>query len=89
VPTLPLCKVRFWSDTGELAVALRPVREPDLDVLFDQMRDPASVWMAAFTPDDPEDRQRFDAHMSRVLASPEGTMRAVTWGGNVVGSRRS
>lgn len=74
------------SGTGELAIALRPVRAPDLDLLFDQMRDPDSVWMAAFTPDDPDDRHRFDAHMSRVLASPEGTMRAVTWRGNLVGS---
>ena len=42
--------------------------------------------MAAFTPDDPNDRQRFDAHMSRVMKSPETTNRAIIWKGEVVGS---
>jgi hypothetical protein len=37
--------------------------------------------MAAFTPEDPHDRQRFDAHMSRVMKSPENTNRAITWKG--------
>jgi hypothetical protein len=30
-------------------VWLRPVEGADLDALSDQMRDPESVWMAAFT----------------------------------------
>jgi RimJ/RimL family protein N-acetyltransferase len=42
--------------------------------------------MAAFTPEDPDDRQRFDAHMARVMASPETTLRAITCGGELVGS---
>jgi len=42
--------------------------------------------MAAFTPEDPHDRQRFDAHMSRVMKSPENTNRAITWKGELVGS---
>ena len=42
--------------------------------------------MAAFTPEDPADRERFDAHMARVLQSPHNTNRVITWGGNVVGS---
>ena len=33
-------------------VALRPVGDAYLDALFDQMRDPESAWMAAFTADD-------------------------------------
>ena len=37
-------------------VALRPVEDSDLDALFDQMRDPESVLMAAFTAEDPDDR---------------------------------
>jgi hypothetical protein len=49
-------------------IALRPVEDADLDALFDQMRDPQSVWMAAFTADDPDDRDVFDAHMARVRA---------------------
>jgi hypothetical protein len=39
-------------------VTLRPIDDSDLDALFDQMRDPVSVQMAAFTTQDPEDGQR-------------------------------
>lgn len=67
-------------------VALRPVDDSDLDALFDQMRDPESVQMAAFTAKDPNDREAFDAHMSRVRAAPDVTMRAVSRGGRLVGS---
>lgn len=67
-------------------VELRPVEEADLDGLFEQMRDPVSVRMAAFTPDDPDDRQRFDAHMARVLSAPDNTNRAITCDGRLVGS---
>jgi RimJ/RimL family protein N-acetyltransferase len=67
-------------------VALRPIDDSDLDDLFDQMRDPESVWMAAFTAKDPNDREAFDAHMAKVRTSPDGTMRAVIRGGRLVGS---
>jgi hypothetical protein len=50
------------------------------------MRDPESVQMAAFTAKDPDDRQAFDAHMARVRASPDGTLRAITRDGRLVGS---
>lgn len=69
-----------------VAVALRPVEDPDLDGLFDQMRDPESVWMAAFTAEDPNDRGAFDAHMAKVRNSPDITMRAVTHDGQLAGS---
>lgn len=65
---------------------LRPVHESDLDALFRQSSDPESVRMAAFTSEDPADRQRFDAHMARVLGTPENTLRAITWKGDLVGS---
>jgi RimJ/RimL family protein N-acetyltransferase len=67
-------------------VALRPVEDADLDALFDQMRDPESVRMAAFTPEDPEDRGAFDAHMTRLRTSPDIILRAVTSDGELVGS---
>lgn len=67
-------------------IALRPVDDSDLDALFDQKRDPESVWMAAFTADDPSDRSAFDAHMARVRTSPDITLRAVTRDGKLVGS---
>ena len=67
-------------------IALRPVEDADLDALFDQMRDPEAVTMAAFTVEDPDDRDAFDAHMARVLNSPGITHRAVTCDGQLVGS---
>jgi hypothetical protein len=67
-------------------VALRPVEDGDLDALFEQMRDPEGVRMAAFTPEDPDDRNAFDAHMAGVRSSPGITLRAVTCNGRLAGS---
>jgi RimJ/RimL family protein N-acetyltransferase len=67
-------------------IALRPVEDADLDTLFDQMRDPEAVRMAAFTVKDPDDRHAFDAHMARVRNSPGITHRTITCDGLVVGS---
>jgi RimJ/RimL family protein N-acetyltransferase len=67
-------------------IALRQVEDGDLDALFAQMRDPESVAMAAFTPDDPDDRAYFDAHMRRVRTDPTITQRAITEDGRLVGS---
>jgi RimJ/RimL family protein N-acetyltransferase len=66
-------------------IALREVRDEDLDGIFEQMRDPEGVWMAAFTAKDPDDRAHFDAHMARVRAAPGVTMRAITRDGQLVG----
>jgi len=59
-------------------VVLRPVETTDLDAIFEQMRDPESVRMAAFTAKDPSDRSRFDAHMKMIMSSRDNTLRAVT-----------
>lgn len=67
-------------------IALRPMEDSDLDGLFDQMRDPESVRMAAFTPDDPDDRDAFDAKLARIRAAPDTTLLAITRDGELVGS---
>ena len=67
-------------------VALRPIEDDDLDRLFDMMRDPDSVWMAAFTAENPDDRAAFDAHRAKVSALPDVTERAVLSDGHLVGS---
>ncbi|QQQ78212.1 GNAT family N-acetyltransferase [Saccharothrix sp. 6-C] len=67
-------------------VALRPVRDADLDALFEQMRDPESVRMAAFTAEDPDDREAFDLHLAKIRAAHDTTLRAVTLDGRLVGS---
>jgi RimJ/RimL family protein N-acetyltransferase len=67
-------------------IALRLVENGDLDALFDQMRDPEAVRMAAFTTENPDDRRAFDAHMARVRNSPGITMRAITCDGQLAGT---
>lgn len=67
-------------------VALRPVEDSDLDALFEQMRDPESVRMAAFTAEDPDDRTAFDAHMAKIRTSPDTSIRAITVDDQLVGS---
>jgi len=67
-------------------IALRPVEDRDLDAIFEQMRDPESVRMAAFTAEDPNDRRAFDAHMAKIMSSSENWLRAVTFDGRLVGT---
>jgi RimJ/RimL family protein N-acetyltransferase len=92
------CEVRYRDDpfgvyylvasialAAAPVVALRPLEDRDLDLIFDQMRDPDSVHMAAFTAADPDDRAAFDAHMTMVTTSPDITWRAVTCDGKLAG----
>jgi RimJ/RimL family protein N-acetyltransferase len=67
-------------------VALRPIEDADLDVLFELMRDPESVRMAAFTAKDPDDRDAFDAQLAKIRAAADVTQRAVLRDGRLVGS---
>ncbi|MEU7474892.1 GNAT family N-acetyltransferase [Lentzea sp. NPDC042327] len=67
-------------------VTLREIEESDLDALFELMRDPESVRMAAFVADDPDDRAAFDAHWQRILARPDVTNRAVLADGRFAGT---
>ncbi|HEX4789335.1 MAG TPA: GNAT family N-acetyltransferase [Actinospica sp.] len=71
---------------AEHTIALREIAEADLEAVFRQMSDPESVRMAAFTPDDPSDREAFEAHMRKVLGDPENLTRAVTRDGELVGT---
>ena len=68
------------------AVLLRDVRSEDLDTFFEFFQDAESIVMAAFTPEDPSDRDAFDAHWGRILASETVTMQTVEISGEVAGS---
>ncbi|MCX5089413.1 GNAT family N-acetyltransferase [Streptomyces sp. NBC_00365] len=68
-----------------MEIALRPVHDSDLPVFYRQMNDPESLRMAAFTPEDPADRDAFDAHWTRVRAS-SAVLRTILADGDVVGS---
>ena len=67
-------------------ISLRFVKEQDLDAIFEQMRDPVSVQMAAFTAEDPNDRVAFDSHMEKVLTSSDVTHRVITIDERFVGT---
>ncbi len=58
-----------------MRVSLRPLVDADLDAVYEQMKDPGSVRMAAFTADDPADRHAFLVHMSRVREDPSAVQR--------------
>lgn len=67
-------------------IALREVRDADLPFFFAQTNDPEAIAMAAFTPADPSDRERFAAHWARIRRDPGIVARTVVGaGGEVVG----
>ena len=69
-----------------LDLHLREVEPEDLDVLFEQGRDPDAVAMAAFTAADPDDRQAFDARWERILGDEPVSVRAIVLDGRLAGS---
>jgi RimJ/RimL family protein N-acetyltransferase len=62
---------------------LRDVREDDLDVLFEQQREPEAVAMAVFPA---REREAFDAHWRRVLADDTAVVRVIESEGEVAGN---
>lgn len=64
---------------------LRPVHDDDLPEFYRHQLDPEAIRMAAFTPDDPADREGFAAHWKRVRTDPAIVTRTVTVDGQVVG----
>ena len=67
-------------------VSLRPLEDSDLDAIYEQMKDPASVRMAAFTVDDPADRHAFAARMSRQRNDPSVVQRVIDADGTIAGT---
>jgi RimJ/RimL family protein N-acetyltransferase len=67
-------------------LSLRPLEDADLDVIYEQMKDPESVRMAAFTSADPADRRAFLAHMSRQRDDPSIVHRVIDVDGTVAGT---
>ena len=67
-------------------IDLRELDDDDLDAVFEMMRDPQSVAAAAFTADDPNDRQAFDRWIERVRSSPDAGVLVVTENGGFAGT---
>lgn len=67
-------------------IELRDLDDDDLDAIFEMMRDPAAVAMAAFTAADPDDRAVFDEWIARQRAAPEVATYVVTENGGFAGT---
>jgi RimJ/RimL family protein N-acetyltransferase len=67
-------------------IDLRPLDDDDLDAVFEMMRDPDAVRMAAFTADDPDDRAAFDAWVAKHRHSPSVSQWVVTEDGGFAGT---
>jgi RimJ/RimL family protein N-acetyltransferase len=67
-------------------VSLRPLVDADLDAVFEQMKDPESVRMAAFTAEDPADRHAFLVHMSRIREDPSAVQHVIEADGTIAGT---
>ncbi|MDJ0925247.1 MAG: GNAT family N-acetyltransferase [Acidimicrobiia bacterium] len=66
-------------------VRLRDVTTEDLPQFFDDMQDPEALWMAAFTPEKPADRDAFMSHWDRLLGEDSIITRAVIVDGDLAG----
>ena len=66
-------------------VLLRDVTESDLPTFFEQQRDPAANFMAAFTAKDPSDRDAFTAHWTKILGDDNTTIKTILFEGHVAG----
>jgi RimJ/RimL family protein N-acetyltransferase len=64
-------------------LVLRDLREDDLDVLFEQQREPEGVAMAVFPA---REREAFDAHWRKVLADDSNVVRVIEVDGEVAGN---
>jgi RimJ/RimL family protein N-acetyltransferase len=62
---------------------LREIREDDLDVLFEQQREPEAVAMAVFPA---REREAFDAHWRRILADEALVAFVIDVDGEVAGN---
>jgi RimJ/RimL family protein N-acetyltransferase len=69
--------------TGD--VILRDVTDGDLPVFYDQQLDSTANHMAAFTCEDPADRDAFDAHWTKILGDDAITTKTIIFGGKVAG----
>jgi RimJ/RimL family protein N-acetyltransferase len=67
-------------------ISLRPLEDRDLDTIFQQVTDPESIRMAAFTAEDQTDRHAFLNRMSRVRADTSVSHRVIDVDGAIAGT---
>ena len=71
--------------TPTSVVLLREVTERDLAIFFEHQRDATANRMAAFTAEDPADRDAFTAHWAKILADDTVTIKTILLDGQVAG----
>ncbi|GAA1857284.1 GNAT family N-acetyltransferase [Microbacterium koreense] len=67
-------------------IELRDVDDDDIDAIFDMMRDREAIALAAFTAENPDDRDAFDAWIGRQRTSDDVIYDVVTEDGGFAGS---
>ena len=67
-------------------VSLRPLEDRDLDTIYQQVTDPESIRMAAFTAEDQTDRRAFLNRMSRLRADTSVSHRVIDVDGAIAGT---
>lgn len=64
---------------------MRTMVETDLQTFFEQQLDPAANHMAAFTSNDPTDREAFDNHWVKIIADESIKIKTILYQGKVAG----
>lgn len=64
-------------------ITLRPVEPGDIPAFYEHQADPEALALAAFPM---RERAAFEAHWTRILADPSGTLRTVLLDGEVAGN---
>ena len=67
-------------------ISLRDMTADDLPILFEYQNDRDANYMAAFTSEDPYDREAFMAHWAKNLANESVIRKVIVSDGTVVGS---
>jgi RimJ/RimL family protein N-acetyltransferase len=67
-------------------IELRALEDDDLDAICEMMRDRDAIAMAAFTAQDPDDREAFDAWIGRQRRSDDVLTLVVTENGGFAGT---
>jgi RimJ/RimL family protein N-acetyltransferase len=64
---------------------LREVRQADLAIFSEQQRDPEANHMAAFTTKNPDDKNVFDTHWTKILADGNNVNKTIVFEEQVAG----
>lgn len=68
-----------------MSVTLRPIEQADLPVFYQHQQHEPALHMAAFVHEDPNNRDHFDAHWSKLMNSDAILKRSIELDGDLVG----